>query len=1186
MSRFGGFLGGSGLPEPSNFNSSAPGVYSLDAAGALRRLGYWPIIATADPYYAITKFILSSSVEDAAPTTITVSGAPGGYASGTYTRANTLLNGKPYWVKPAEYPWVIGWDGTRWRISFWYSNQAWAQTWQQNMAATDLPPTTGWEDTSGWGYVGAVFLEDSAIKDISAVAESITNVSYTRKKIDGPTGLPIYAAYNSRSSAYIRPNDKSAISLGASDYTLECWIWPIGQGYNDQPLFDTRTTNGAGGTVFGFRVSDGAIRADDSYSFGSGSVQMRQWNHVAFARENGLLSVYVNGNRQGNPVISTVNHSSSTLVVGGYSSSLGSNPFIGYIADARVTIGASRYAGASFAPPVIPVPLVQENIAPLAPRMSDPLYGDTEVKVNWSNAFNGGTAITDFDIEYATASNMSGGTIVNVPVSGPVPTSYTVTELTNGTPYYFRVRANNAVGAGAYSSIVGPVTPSASLPMRLIGGAFERTSYADPNEYDVSLLLHFDGLDGDTEFTDTSTAPKKISKTGNVVISTAESKYGSSSVYFDGGANALTVPMSSDFNFSRNNFTIEFWLYPTAYNSNSSRLIQTRDGDTYAGLNLGLGDAGQLSLYSSSNGSSWNLLSNANAYTVALNEWTHIALVRNGDTFSIFVNGTSVYTATSSGTLYYNAGDKLIIGGQTTGTNRSLSGYMDEIRITNHVARYTADFPVATTSFPDPTRRPMYLGASFKQDEYWYSTSQADKIFDNNLNDSNENQWKAYNLNRAFGVNFGMTQEVLRYRMWRNTGNQNTPTGWVLQGSNTQSDWDSLPNYTGTQNFGNWQTIDTRTNVNLPLVYGSSPAANAYGEFVVANPGSYRYYRLFVTGARADGPGTEAARSWIAEMQFLAVVGAPNTPTNFSAYPADGSANLSWSSVGPSITGFVVEWSDDGGETVIGNTTVTGVACTITGLVNGDSYVFRVKTLNTVGASSFTAWSSAVVPAAGYTPIQDNIFRFTLGESATSATMSVDTTTRYYRLVSSTGQTSVVHNGGSWGYWPYQYIYGNISGMPTGQEKTVEIISCDSNGNPSGELTYVNLSLNNTPITRVDASGCTSLRGFNLSSTTAGQFGWTPGGKNLPSAITEIRCIGVRGQYGFWYQWNINYPAYVGQGINLAGQQLSAAALNQIYTDLDTSRSSGAAIMVKNNPGISADDPTIATAKGYAVYGS
>jgi hypothetical protein len=182
-----------------------------------------------------------------------------------------------------------------------------------------------------------------------------------------------------------------------------------------------------------------------------------------------------------------------------------------------------------------------------------------------------------------------------------------------------------------------------------------------------------------------------------------------------------------------------------------------------------------------------------------------------------------------------------------------------------------------------------------------------------------------------------------------------------------------------------------------------------------------------------------------------------------------------------------------------------------------------------------------------------------------------------------TYQSSLVF-GSQWSqYSPYYFITGSIVGMPSGSEKTVEVFSCDANGDPSGELEYVSFAPSSQSITRVDASGCASLRGFRVSSSTAPSASWA-GGSSLPSTIESIRAVGVAGNGGSYSQWG-NYPANVSEGINVEGQQLDAFALNQLYTDLGTGTNI-ARIFVGGNPGTSGDDPTIATAKDYTVFGS
>lgn len=231
-----------------------------------------------------------------------------------------------------------------------------------------------------------------------------------------------------------------------------------------------------------------------------------------------------------------------------------------------------------------------------------------------------------------------------------------------------------------------------------------------------------------------------------------------------------------------------------------------------------------------------------------------------------------------------------------------------------------------------------------------------------------------------------------------------------------------------------------------------------------------------------------------------------------------------------------------------------------------------------------TAVSNAAVLTVDESGINaDNRFRVTAAASTTALTAAVDSTTGYWKMVSSTGQESAVI-GSQWSqYSPYYFLTGTVSGMPSGAEKTVEIFSCDASGNPSGELEYVSFAPSSQAITTADASGCTSLRGFNLSSSATPYNSWA-GVSTLPAALVSVRAVGVIGSGGMYSQFS-PYPANVMEGINVAGQSLSAAALNQLYEDLGNGINS-ALIFVPGNPGTADDNESIATGKGYTIFGS
>ena len=122
-------------------------------------------------------------------------------------------------------------------------------------------------------------------------------------------------------------------------------------------------------------------------------------------------------------------------------------------------------------------PLVLGSVpsAPLAPTATLPsTYGNTTASVAWIAPASVGSSISDYTVQY---SSNSGSTWTTFSRAASTATSVTVTGLTNGTAYVFRVNAINGIGAGSYSSSSSSVTPLfGKVPTPIVGDIAETES--------------------------------------------------------------------------------------------------------------------------------------------------------------------------------------------------------------------------------------------------------------------------------------------------------------------------------------------------------------------------------------------------------------------------------------------------------------------------------------------------------------------------------------------------------------------------------------------------------------------------------------------------------------------------------------------------------------------------------------
>lgn len=244
-----------------------------------------------------------------------------------------------------------------------------------------------------------------------------------------------------------------------------------------------------------------------------------------------------------------------------------------------------------------------------------------------------------------------------------------------------------------------------ALPGGGLGAVCPGGSGGDPYFANVSLLLHMDGANGSTTFTDKSPSPKTVSAGGNAQISTAQSKFGGASCLLDGSGDYLVIPGgSSDFDISSQDLTAECFILLNTGETNGF-IFDNRGvaGTWYSNWNLAvIGGKIRAELGRQASAPGSVQASFTGVTTLSAGVWYHIAFVRNGANASIYINGNLDATS-SAGSPLANA----VIGAFYIGYEESqsssyyLDSFIDEVRITKGVARYTANFTPPVSPFPD-----------------------------------------------------------------------------------------------------------------------------------------------------------------------------------------------------------------------------------------------------------------------------------------------------------------------------------------------------------------------------------------------------------------------------------------------------------------------------------------------------
>jgi hypothetical protein len=279
------------------------------------------------------------------------------------------------------------------------------------------------------------------------------------------------------------------------------------------------------------------------------------------------------------------------------------------------------------------------------------------------------------------------GTTLSMWINGSRSAGGTTTNSTNFAQSGLRIGIND-VGSSAYTGYMSN--------LRVVKG----TAVYDPTQTSITVptapLTNISNTSLLLNFTNAAiidnTAKNVLETVGNAQISTTQSKFGGASMAFDGTSDYLLAPSTPNFAFGTGDFTVEMWLYPTAsFGSGGVNIV----GINSSGGGLFVGGTNKIA---------WNLFGTGDlvafsSFTSSYNNvWTHVAYTRSGTTGRLFINGTQQASGTDS--TNYTVTTNFAIGAANNG-NQAYTGYIDDLRITKGIARYTSNFTPQTSQWQD-----------------------------------------------------------------------------------------------------------------------------------------------------------------------------------------------------------------------------------------------------------------------------------------------------------------------------------------------------------------------------------------------------------------------------------------------------------------------------------------------------
>ena len=520
--------------------------------------------------------------------------------------------------------------------------------------------------------------------------------------------------FNRTASTFISlaGNAQFSIATTTTPFCVEMWIYPLAA---DSVLFSEQYTGTSNTISLAIKLCNGTTldtaglfpafgwyngSAWTTAAVSNTAIVLNTWTHLAFVFTGSTSKIYINGQdltKTSSPTPSTTwgitGVSGDSWYIGRrWDTGAGGTYYSGWMYNFRFVTGAAVYT-TNFTPSATPAANTANT------RLATCFKYAERIIDNGPNSFtltnNNNVLVTEF----------IPNTNVNLPVG----------EFTG---YEYNSIIADANRHGMWSSRIfspeyqGSTTPinsqvifdSPTIEASLL---LEGTTTVKSPSF-CSLLISGQYIQSNVTIFDSSAYSHAITVLGNTNVTSNFFPVGtSSSIYFDGSGDYLTIPRNTAFlPAASENFTIEAWVRITATpGAQGAQIIGLHEHGTSADWVFYINSSLQASFYLGAVNGTYNNTTRA----LSLNTWTHVAVSRyNSDVLKIFVNGVGQTFSGILSTTVGTGGNLLSIGADQNGDESMFTGYLSNLRMMNGVGLYTVDFTVPTLPLTTTPTSPIY----------------------------------------------------------------------------------------------------------------------------------------------------------------------------------------------------------------------------------------------------------------------------------------------------------------------------------------------------------------------------------------------------------------------------------------------------------------------------------------------